>query len=147
MRFNLILDPGAEESVTVIAHRRSDFTDRLEALVQRQAGLVQIAAYSEDGMTPLRIADIECITIEDGKTYAIDNVAKRYRLRYRLYELEELLPPFFIRINKSALANENRLERFTASFSGAVDAWFRCGYKEYVSRRCFKEIKRRLEQR
>lgn len=147
MQFHLILDPGAEESVTVVAHRRSDFTDRLEALVQQQAGLAQIAAYTEDGMTPLRFADIECITIEDGKTYAIDTAGKRYRLRYRLYELEELLPPFFIRINKSALANENRLERFTASFSGAVDAWFQCGYKEYVSRRCFKEIKRRLEQR
>ena len=35
MRFNLILDPGAEESVTVVAHCRSDFTDRLEALVPR----------------------------------------------------------------------------------------------------------------
>ena len=83
MRFNLILDPGAEESVTVVAHCRSDFTDRLEALVQRQAGLAQIAAYTEDGMTPLRFADIECITIEDGKTYAIDTAGKRYRLRYR----------------------------------------------------------------
>lgn len=146
MRFNLILDPNGEETVTVTAHRRSTLTDQLEALVQRHSGMEQIAAYTEDGMTPLRFADIECITIEDGKTYAIDGAAKRYRLRYRLYELEELLPPFFIRINKSALANEHRLERFTASFSGAMDARFRCGYKEYVSRRCFKEIKRRLEQ-
>ena len=51
----------------------------------------------------------------------------------------------FIRINKSALANEAHLERFTASFNGAVDAVFRSGYREYVSRRCFAEIKRRYD--
>ena len=50
-----------------------------------------------------------------------------------------------MRINKSALANEAHLERFTASFNGAVDAVFRSGYREYVSRRCFAEIKRRYD--
>ena len=90
--------------------------------------------------------DIECITVIDGKTYAIDTHNQRYRLKRRLYELEEELPGCFIRINKSALANEKRLERFTASFNGAVDAVFQCGYTEYVSRRCFAKIRRRFEK-
>ena len=70
---------------------------------------------------------------------------ERCRLKLRLYELEAMLPASFIRINKSALANEAHLERFTASFNGAVDAVFRSGYREYVSRRCFAEIKRRYD--
>ena len=93
----------------------------------------------------LPISDLECITVLDGKTYAIDGKNRRYRLKYRLYELEELLPSGFIRINKSALANEARLERFAVSFNGAVDAVFRCGYREYVSRRCFADIRRRFD--
>jgi DNA-binding LytR/AlgR family response regulator len=59
--------------------------------------------------------------------------------------LESILPTYFIRINKSTLANEHRIERFDAAFSGGVDAVFRCGYREYVSRRCFAEIRRRYE--
>ena len=59
--------------------------------------------------------------------------------------MEEIMPSYFIRINKSALANEHRIERFDAAFSGGVDAVFRCGYREYVSRRCFAEIRRRYE--
>ena len=98
-------------------------------------------------MRILEVSEIECVTVLDGKTYAIDAENRRYRLKQRLYELEELLPPSFIRINKSALANEKRLERFTASFSGAVDAVFRCGYREYVSRRCFAQIKRRFAEK
>ena len=46
---------------------------------------------------------------------------------------------------QATLANEHRILRFDAAFSGGVDAVFRCGYREYVSRRCFSEIRRRYE--
>lgn len=84
-----------------------------------------------------------CIVDTGGETYAIDTRNRHFRLKHRLYELEAMLPSSFIRINKSALANQDRLERFTVAFHGAVDAVFQCGYTEYVSRRCFAQIKRR----
>ena len=145
MKFRLIIDESKEEEILASVHRRSELTDRIEQMVLQDAGIDRIAAFREDEMKMLPFAEIECITVLDGKTYAIDGENRRYRLKQRLYELETMLPACFIRINKSALANENRLERFTASFSGAVDAVFRCGYREYVSRRCFAQIKRRYE--
>ena len=145
MKFNLIIDKTKEEEVTVTAHRPSALTEELELLVLQHAGADRIAAYREDELTLLPIAEIECVTVLEGRTWAIDTRNRRYRLKQRLYELEELLPSSFLRINKSALANEARLERFTVSFSGAVDAVFRCGYTEYVSRRCFAQIKRRYD--
>ena len=147
MIFKLIIDKTAEENVTATVHNRSPLTNQLEALVMQYTGTDQIPAYTEDDMKMLPFSEIECITVLDGKTYAIDTHADRYRLKQRLYELEEQLPSCFIRINKSTLANETRLERFTASFSGAVDAVFKCGYTEYVSRRCFAAIKRRYDER
>ena len=144
MKFKLIIDKTKDEEVVATVHERSALTDRLEALVMQHTGSDRIAAYTEDDIKILPFSDIECITVLDGKTYAIDVRGKRYRLKQRLYELEAALPSSFIRINKSAIANENRLERFTASFSGAVDAVFKCGYTEYVSRRCFAQIKRRF---
>lgn len=147
MKFRLIIDKTAAEEVVATVHDRSALTDKIEQLVMAQAGTDRIAAFSEDDVRYLPFSDIECITILEGKTCAIDIHGKQYRLKHRLYELEELLPSSFIRINKSAIANQNRLERFTASFNGAVDAVFQCGYREYVSRRCFAEIKRRFAQK
>lgn len=144
MKFTLIIDRTKEEEITAVVHERSPLTDRIEEMVLRESGSDRIPAYTEDGMKLLPFAEIECITVEDGRTWAIDIHGERYRLKERLYELEEKLPSCFMRINKSAIANENRLERFSASFSGAVDAVFRCGYKEYVSRRCFAAIRRRF---
>ena len=145
MRFKLVIDKTQEETVVATVHERSRLTDEMELLVLQHDGSDRIAAYTEDGMRMLPFSDIECITVLDGKTYAVTRSAERCRLKLRLYELEAMLPASFIRINKSALANEAHLERFTASFNGAVDAVFRSGYREYVSRRCFAEIKRRYD--
>lgn len=146
MNFKLIIDKTKDEEVVATVHCPSALTDRIEELVARHAGTDRIAAWTEDDMKMLKFTDIECISVQDGKTCAIDIHGRQYRLKHRLYELEEILPACFIRINKSALANENRLERFTAAYSGAVDAVFKCGSREYVSRRCFAEIKRRYEK-
>lgn len=146
MKFRLIIDKEADEEIAATVHDRSPLTDRIEALVLQYTGADRIAAWLEEEMRLLPIGDIECITVLDGKTYAIDSKNRRFRLKQRLYELEERLPASFIRINKSTLANEARLERFVPSFSGAVDAVFQCGYREYVSRRCFAQIKRRFDK-
>lgn len=144
MKFTLIIDKEKDEGVVATVHARSGLTDEIEALVMKYAGADRIPAYCDDDTKILAFSDIECVTVLDGKTYAIDSENQRYRLKQRLYELEALLPSSFIRINKSSLANENRLDRFAVTYSGGVDAVFQCGYTEYVSRRCFAEIKRRF---
>lgn len=146
MIFRLIVDKTKAEEVIATVHERSSLTDQIEEMIMQYEGTDKILAYSEEEMKMLEYSNIECIIVVDGKTYAIDVCGKRYRLKQRLYELEAKLPSNFIRINKSAIANENHLERFKPSFSGAVDAVFKSGYSEYVSRRCFAAIKRRYEQ-
>ena len=145
MKFTLIIDKEKDEEVVATVHERTALTDEIEALVLKHSGADRIPAYGDDDMKIFAFSDIECVTVLDGKTYAIDSKNQRYRLRQRLYELEALLPASFIRINKSTLANEKALDRFTVAYTGAVDAVFKCGYTEYVSRRCFAQIKRRLE--
>ena len=142
MKFHLIIDPEKDEEIVATVHRESELTEKLQALLAGYTG--RLAATYEGQLLLLDISQIECITVIGGKTYAIDEANRQCRLKQRLYELEGQLPSFFIRINKSALANENRLERFAVAYSGAVDAVFRCGYREYVSRRCFSAIKRRF---
>jgi DNA-binding LytR/AlgR family response regulator len=144
MKFKLIIDKTKEEEIVATVHETTELTAKIEELVLRYSGTDKLPVYTEDEVKMLPFSRIECITVMDSKTYAVDNENRHYRIRLRLYEVEKLLPGYFIRINKSALANENRIERFAATYSGAVDAVFKCGYREYVSRRCFAQIKRRF---
>ena len=146
MKYRLILDAQAEEEVIVIAHAPSALTRQIEELVRGSGETACIVGYREDEMRRLSFAQIECLMIQERKVMAIDTKGNRYRLSERLRDLEEILPSYFIRINKSAIANEHCIARFDAAFSGGVDAVFHCGYREYVSRRCFAEIRRRYEK-
>lgn len=145
MKFKLIIDKEKDEEIVATVHSRTVLIDELEALILKHTGNDRIPGYTEDDIKMLDIAQIECVTVLDGKTYAIDSENHRYRLKPRLYELEAMLPSSFIRINKSTLAKISAIDRFSVAYSGAVDAVFKCGYREYVSRRCFAQIKRRLE--
>ncbi len=145
MKYKLIINKDAEEEIIAIVHAPSSLTQQIENLVCSFSGVDCIMGYGEDEMRKLTFQEIECITILNRKVIAIDTSGNHYRVQDRLRDLEDILPSYFIRINKSTLANEHRILRFDAVFSGGVDAVFQCGYREYVSRRCFAEIRKRYE--
>lgn len=143
MKYKLIIDRDAQEEIVATVNAPSSLTEEIENLILRYSGSEYIIGFRDDEMRKLAFSEIECVITEDRKVIAIDAQCNKYIIKDRLYELEKSLPSYFIRINKSALANEHRILRFDATFSGGVDAVFACGYKEYVSRRCFAQIKRR----
>ena len=145
MKYRLIIDKEAEEEIVAIVRAPSSLTQQIENLVCSYCGTDSIMGYADDGMRRLAFEDVECITVVNRKVIAMDGDGVQYRVQERLRDLEGILPSYFIRINKSALANEHRILRFDAAITGGVDAVFCCGYREYVSRRCFAEIRRRYE--
>ena len=147
MKYRLIIDKEAEEEIIAVVHAPSELTRKIENLVRGNSGTNSILGCREEELRLLSFSEIECITILDRKVIAMDGSGKHYRIQERLRELEGILPSYFIRINKSTLANEHCIVRFDAAFSGGVDAVFQCGYRDYVSRRCFGAIKRRYEKR
>lgn len=143
MKYKLIIDKEADEKIIAIVRAPSALTEQIENLVCSFSGADYIIGYKNDEIRKLSFAEIECITVICRKVTAIDTKNERYVLKESLRDLERILPSYFIRINKSTLANEHSILRFDAAFSGGIDAVFKCSFKEYVSRRCFAEIKRR----
>lgn len=143
MRFSLILDNERDEEVIVYAHSANDLTAKIEKIVMEETGKCGLYVYNENEIKRIDLSNVECITIIDRKVYIICDDGERYRINKRLCDIEPDLPSYFIRINKSSIANENRIKSYKTTFSGAIDAIFECGYREYVSRRCFANIKRR----
>lgn len=145
MKFKLIINKDAEEEIVATVHSRSSLTQRIEEMVMAFSGEDFLLGYNDDEIRKIPYEKIECITILDRKVIAIDTEGNRYLLKERLRDLEGILPSYFIRINKSTIANEQGILKFEAVFSGGVDAVFHSGYRDYVSRRCFSEIRRRYE--
>lgn len=144
MKFKLIIDTKNEEEVLARVHEKTDIINEIEALVKSVDNPTEIIGYIDGDIKILSLEEIECICVENDKTYAYCIDSRQYRIKSRLYEIEKILPPNFIKINKSAIANKKQIKRFKAQISGAVDIEFKSGKTEYVSRRCFSELKRRL---
>lgn len=143
MKYRLIIDKDAQEEIIAVVRAPSALTAQIEDLICSFTGSDSLMGYREDEMRKLSYSEIECITVLERRVTAIDCQGIHYRIQGSLRSLEDILPSYFVRINKSTLANEHRIARFDAAFSGGVDAVFRCGYREYVSRRCFAQLRRR----
>ena len=143
MIFKLNIDRECREEIIANVHQRTPLIDEIERMVTQDGTSEQLTGYTEDEIVMLDIREIECFTVEDEKTYAVYKKGKRYLIRKRLYELEEILPGDFVKLSKSAIANRGKIVKFKVQLSGAVDAVFESGNVECISRRCFAEMKRR----
>ncbi len=143
MIFRLYIDKTCQEEVIANVHERTALIDEIERLVSRDSISDHLYGYLEDEITMLPLSEIECLAVERERTLAVCSDRKQYLIRKRLCELEPSLPGNFERISKSAIANMKKVSKFKVQLSGAVDAVFKCGYVECISRRCFAELKRR----
>lgn len=143
MKFKLFINKEKEEEIVATVHKRTKLINEIEALVLNEGTANEIVGYDEDGIVILRLESIEAFYIENSKTYAVCTDKKRYRIKSALYELEKILPSNFEKLNKSNIANMKHIVRFKTLLNGAVDAEFKSGFTDYISRRCFAELKRR----
>lgn len=141
VKFQLIIDEEGEELITARVKKQNELTDKIETLVKEYAGESKIVGFTEDEAIILELQKIECVTVIDNKTWAITENGN-YLIKNRLYEVEEKLPSSFIKINKSSVANINKIKKFISTYSGAVNIQFKSGYTDYISRRCLSLVKR-----
>ena len=145
MIFKLIIDREKEEQIVATVHQRSPLTDEIETLVAGTERRDELTGYTEEDTVILKIPLIECICVEDGKTFAIYADGVRYRLRGRLYELEERLDPTqFVRISNSEIIRLQRAKSFDLSLAGTICVRLSDGSTSYVSRRYMSRIKQLL---
>lgn len=71
-----------------------------------------------------------------------------YTVKYKLYELEEILPSQFVRISKSTILNINHIYSISRNLTSASLVQFKNTYKQvYVSRHYYKLLKLKLSER
>lgn len=71
-----------------------------------------------------------------------------YEVNYKLYELEEFLPGYFMRISKSTIVNIHEILSIHRNLTSSSIIEFQDTHKQtYVSRHYFKVLKSRLEEK
>ena len=141
MKCTLIITDDHEEEVVIYAREKTQLIEDIENLIKDNA--FELIGYSGYEAVNLRTDEVVCFLVEEGKVYAITD-KDRFRLKCRLYQLEETLPEDFVKINQSCIANIKKIERFDTSVSGTLLIKFKNGYKDYVSRRQMKAVKERF---
>ncbi len=141
MELKIVIDENAQEQVVVYTHKISQLVNDIEELVN--SSKADLIGFSDDEAVKLNINEIICFLTEDNKVFALTDSGK-FKLKCRLYQLEENLNCNFIKINQSCIANIKKISRFKATIGGALNVIFVNGYSDYVSRRNIKNIKERF---
>lgn len=141
MKYSIIIGKEREEEVIIFAHERSELVERLEMILQESPeGLL---GYGEGEIVRIDPQKTACFTVENGHTYAVTE-NRKYRMKHRLYQLEESLGNDFVKINQSCIVNVKMIESFKTSIGGSLMVILRGGHRDYVSRRQLKAVKERI---
>ena len=104
----------------------------------------KLTAFKDEKMYILNSDDIESVYSEGGKVYIKCN-NEIYSVKYRLYELEEILDSKkFVRISNSEIVNFDKVKNIDFKFIGTILLNFKNGDISYVSRRYIPKIKKFL---
>ena len=141
MKLTLVIDPDREEEVVIYARKRNETVEKIEQLLCRKP--VELMGFDGEVATVLDYVKVFHFTVENDRVYACVG-DRRYRVRQRLYQLEQSAPPEFVKIHQSCLANTRQIARFEAALSGSLRVVFKNGDTDYVSRRNLKKVKERF---
>ncbi len=141
MNLKIIIDPERDEEIIIYAHKKSPLTEAIEQLVSENG--IEIIGHNETQSVKLNPNEICCFSVIGEKVFA-QTLSGDYRIKSRLFQLEEKLPENFVKINQSCIANIRMIERFDSSISGSLLVRFRNGTSDYVSRRQMKKVKERF---
>ena len=141
MKLKLIIDKTRDEEILIYAHEKTALIESIEQLVLQDN--FELVGYIDREAVKLNLAEICRFTVEDNKVFA-ETLSEQYRLKYRLWQLEENLPDGYVKINQSCIANVRMIDRFDTSISGSMLVKFKNGSTDYVSRRQLKTVKERL---
>jgi len=145
MKVELRLAPGREEPALVV--EVPALTPEAEALADRLRLTLggSLMGYAGETAVPLELPDVLRFYGADKAVFA-QTAAGEFRLKERLYELEELLDGrVFVRISNSEIVNLKQVTALDLALSGTIKMTLAGGAAVcWVSRRNVKNIKKAL---
>lgn len=149
MKVYVELVEGLEEHELII---RCSKVDEAVMAVQQYAtgqlqGKTQIVFYKDNEEYYFSLQTILFFETSGDNVFA-HTTREMYQIRYRLYELEELLPKNFVRAAKSCILNVNHVYSISRNITSASRVEFANSHKQvYVSRHYYQSVRQCMKER
>ena len=149
MKLKLEMMPEMEETEVVIkcANIDSDILRLQQVIDEFMHGKNSFVFFKEDTEFYFSVEEVLFFETEGNKVTAhtSDDV---YTVKYKLFELEELLPGHFVRISKSGIVNADKIYSIQRNITAASAIEFQGSHKQvFVSRSYYKILKNKLEEK
>lgn len=149
MKIKIEIDDSLVENEVLIRCR--GLTEEIAAIqraVSETAGAAQrFTFYRGNTEYYLKLNDILFFETDGGSVNA-HTKAEVYQAKYKLYELEDLLPGFFMRVSKSTIINTNHIYSINRNLTASSLVAFTDTHKQvYVSRYYYKPLISKLKEK
>ena len=137
------IDNNIDEDIVILYKKRNDVVNNLE----KYCNNIKMIFYKREQEYYLDLNEI--IFFEtDITSISAHTINDVYNIKYKLYELEQMLPNNFIRVSKSTIVNINSIRSINRNITSSSLIEFYNTYKKiYVSRFYYKNLKERLKER
>ena len=148
MKINIELDSNLKEIELVIKtpDLNSDVILIKELVEKAIVNSQKIVFYKGDSEYFIPLESILFFETDDNKVYA-HTTDEFFEVKFKLYELEQLIPFYYCRISKSSIINTKAIYSLEKSFSGSSTASFSNSKKQvHISRHYYKILKDKLKE-
>lgn len=146
MKINIEIDDSLSEcEVTIKAKEVNNEVAQIQRALSNLSQLKGGIVFEKDDTEYYFGVDkILFFETDQNKVYA-HTATDAYEVRHKLYELEDLLPSYFLRVSKSTILNTRKVFGLTKNITASSKVDFAGSQKSvYVSRNFYKPLKEML---
>lgn len=134
-----------EDEVIIRCNQLNDEINQIQNVVNEIISKNKSIIFYKDNIEYyISLKEVLFFETEENNVFAhtLENV---YQVKYKLYELEKLLPGNFMRVSKSSILNIDYIYSITRNITASSIVEFQNTYKKvYVSRNYYKPLKFKL---
>ena len=141
-----LTDGSAEDEVVVRCSRVDDNVQKLqEFILNLNTPKMTFYKNSQEYYFPLE----EILFFEtEGEQVFAHTASDAFKVKHRLYELEEMLPRVFIRAAKGTIVNTRKIYAINRNLTSSSQISFSDTHKHiYVSRHYYRDFKNKMNER
>ena len=141
-----VVDDWSEDEVIIRCSSIDDNIRKLQAFVQSLAQ-PKLTFYKDTQEYYLPLEDVLFFETDNEQIYAHTR-KDSFLVKYKLYELEDILPHVFVRVAKGTIVNTARIYAINRNITSSSQISFGGTHKHiYVSRHYYKTLKDKMKER
>lgn len=147
MKIRIEISQAEDEEIIIKCKERTDKISHLETVIENVVrGDSLLVLYIGNTEYYISKKDVLFFETYDGKVCA-HTKERMYMTTYKLFELEDIMPSYFVRVSKSVIVNIKKISSLCRELTGNGEITFTdCDKNTYFSRGYHRILKDKIEE-